>query len=48
MMNNGTNGREMLTAEEVHDLTGVRCPPCTTGQRSGNAGYELLAHITSG
>ena len=23
MTNNGTNGREMLTAEEVHDLTGV-------------------------
>ena len=23
MTNNATNGREMLTAEEVHDLTGV-------------------------
>jgi predicted DNA-binding transcriptional regulator AlpA len=23
MTNNKTNGREMLTAEEVHDLTGV-------------------------
>ncbi len=23
MTNNGTNGRQMLTAEEVHDLTGV-------------------------
>jgi predicted DNA-binding transcriptional regulator AlpA len=23
MTNNGTKGREMLTAEEVHDLTGV-------------------------
>jgi predicted DNA-binding transcriptional regulator AlpA len=23
MTNNGVNGREMLTAEQVHDLTGV-------------------------
>jgi predicted DNA-binding transcriptional regulator AlpA len=23
MTDNGTNGREMLTAEEVHDMTGV-------------------------
>jgi predicted DNA-binding transcriptional regulator AlpA len=23
MTNNGANGREMLTAEQVHDLTGV-------------------------
>jgi len=24
MTNNGVKGREMLTAEQVHDLTGVR------------------------